>query len=133
MPRNIDLRKKFVENAKKQKQMKPSSPKKPPKKPVGSKELFGDRSIRMGIAIGGIDLVHIIIRYKKATTGQIKKYVVAPYSYRWRRTKKGRRQKCLYAYDPAEKTIKSFYIRNIKGIEATLKPYRPRWEVEIGS
>jgi hypothetical protein len=134
MPRDVSLRKTFLENfgpkAQPQRSDKPAAKKKPKKRKQTFKELRGERSIRMEIAYAAMDRRHVIIRYKKATTREVKRYMVAPYSYRFRRAKRGR-MKALYAYDADDRSIKSFYVANIKGIEPTLKPFRPKWTIEI--
>jgi len=69
-------------------------------KRVGQKHkagtLFAKRNKRLAIREGALRNTQIIITYTKTTTGETKKYVVAPYSYKFRRLKVGLR-KMLYA------------------------------------
>jgi len=92
--------------------------------------LFAKRNKLIGIREGALRLVHIIITYKKTTTGETKKYVVDPYSYRYRRLKVGRR-KMLYAWDTKDRHTKSFALRNIQKVALTDRKFRPKWPVEI--
>jgi predicted DNA-binding transcriptional regulator YafY len=93
--------------------------------------LFAIRNKRLAIREAALRLSQIIITYKKTTTGETKKYVVAPYSYRYRRLKAGIR-KMLFAYDMKDRHIKGFAIRNIRNVAITDRKFRPKWEVEIG-
>jgi len=92
--------------------------------------LFSIRNKRLGIKQGAVELKWLRIRYKKTTTGQTKWYKVAPYSYRTRRLKVGRR-KMLYAYDEKDRHIKSFALRNIKNVKVTNEDFSAKWPVEI--
>lgn len=92
--------------------------------------LFAGRNKRLAIREAALRNVQIIIRYRKTTTGETKQYIVAPYSYRYRRTSKGRR-KMLFAYDMAAKHIKGFVLRNIRNVAITDRKFRPKWPVEI--
>ena len=74
--------------------------------------------------------VQIVMKYKKTTTGETKEYIVAPYSWRYRRLRIGRR-KMLYAYDMKEKHIKSFAIQNVKNVFISDREFVPKWKVEI--
>lgn len=95
-------------------------------------ELTSKRSKNLVIRESAQTTKYMIIRYKKATTGEVKKYKVAPYSFRYMRdAKTGRRRKVLYAYDQDAKHIKAFYLDNIKGVERTESSFKPKWEVEI--
>jgi predicted DNA-binding transcriptional regulator YafY len=138
MPRNISLRKTFSEQygAKAQAKTKDkpgAKAKKPPKKPVTIREVTSTRYIRTEIAAAAQAHHYITLRYKKTTTGEIKRYIVAPYSYRFMKSKKtNKRRKALYAYDSDDKHIKCFYTKNIKGVENMTKRFRPKWVVEIG-
>lgn len=75
-------------------------------------------------------MVQIIITYKKETTGEVKKYIVCPYSYRYRRLKKGIR-KLLFAYDMGDRHIKGFIIGNVKKVALTDRRFIPKWPVEF--
>lgn len=57
---------------------------------------------------------------------QTKDFDVEPYSYRYRRT-----FVYLYAYDPVDRTIKSFFAHKIKNVRSGRR-FQPRWIVEIG-
>ena len=92
--------------------------------------LFAGRNKRLAIREAALRNVQIIIRYKKTTTNELKKYIVAPYSYRYRRTKKGRR-KMLFAYDIDAKHIKGFVLKEIRNVVITDRKFRPKWPVEI--
>lgn len=95
-----------------------------------TRTMFAIRNKRVAIREGALRRSEIIITYVKITTGERKKYVVAPYSYRYKRLKVGRR-KMLYAYDMKDKRIKGFSIRNIKNVALTDRKYRPKWKIEI--
>jgi len=103
-------------------------------KRVGQKHkagtLFAKRNKRLAIREGALRNTQIIITYTKTTTGETKKYVVAPYSYKFRRLKVGLR-KMLYAWDMKDKKIKSFALRDIKKVALTDRKFRPKWPVEI--
>lgn len=71
------------------------------------------------------------IRYKKATTNEIKTYIVNPYSYRWKFSEKGGRYRMLFAYDITDKHIKGFYLRNMLKVEKLSRTFRPMWPIEI--
>ena len=92
--------------------------------------LFAQRNKRLTIQEAALRRVQVIITYRKMTTGETKKYVVAPYSYRYRQTRDGRR-KMLFAYDMKEKHIKGYALRNIRKVALTDRKFRPQWPVEI--
>ena len=94
--------------------------------------LFAGRNKRLAIREAALRTVQIIIRYKKITNGETKKYIVAPYSYRYRMTRNGRR-KMLFAYDMEDKRIKGFVLKGIKNVSITDRKFRPKngWAVEI--
>ena len=92
--------------------------------------LFAQRNWRLGVKEAALRRTQIILTYKKVTTGEVKKYVVAPYSYRYRRLRSGRR-KLLFAYDMKSKHIKGFVTRNIRKVAITDRKFRPKWPVEI--
>lgn len=93
--------------------------------------LWAKRNKRMTIREAAERKAQVILTYKKITTGETKKYVVAPYSYRYRNTREGRR-KMLFAYDMRDKHIKGFALRNIKNVALTDRKFKPKWPVEIG-
>ena len=109
------------------------APRRKPKR-VGYKpsegSLFAMRNKRLTIREAALRLVQIVMRYKKATTGETKQYVVAPYSYRYRRLKSGWR-KMLFAYDMREKHIKGFVVANIRNVSLTDRKFVPKWDVEL--
>lgn len=96
--------------------------------------LFAIRNKRIAIREAALRRVGCIITYEKINTGEVKKYFVNPYSYKFRKLKKGRR-KVLYAQDrkdPRGKTeIKSFVLANIKQVAVTDRKFIPRWKIEI--
>lgn len=94
--------------------------------------LFAQRNWRLAVKEAALRRVQIILTYKKITTGEVKKYVVAPYSYRYRRLRTGRR-KLLFAYDMKDKHIKGFVTRNIRKVALTDRRFRPKngWPIEI--
>jgi hypothetical protein len=116
------------------KEMEKLAPRRKPKR-VGKTPAYGTlyalRNVRMSIREGALRLVQIIITYTKITTGETKRYVVAPYSYRYRKLRIGVR-KMLFAYDMADKHIKGFVLANIKRVALTDRKFRPKWPVEIG-
>jgi predicted DNA-binding transcriptional regulator YafY len=101
---------------------------------VGAKPAYGTlfalRNKRLSIREAAARHVQVVLTYKKETTGEVKKYVVAPYSYRYRRLKSGNR-KLLFAYDMKAKHIKGFVLRNIRKVAITDRKFRPKWPVEI--
>lgn len=101
---------------------------------VGEKQrtgtLFAIRNKRLSIREAALRNVQIVMRYRKTTTGELKKYIVAPYSYRYRMTKNGRR-KMLFAYDMKERKIKGFVVKGIRNVSITDRKFRPKWPVEI--
>jgi predicted DNA-binding transcriptional regulator YafY len=103
-------------------------------KRVGAKPAYGSlfalRNKRMSVREAALRRVQVVLTYKKETTGEVKKYVVAPYSYRYRRLKSGSR-KMLFAYDMKAKHIKGFVLRNIRKVALTDRKFRPKWPVEI--
>jgi len=92
--------------------------------------LFAIRNKRVSIREAALRYSQIAITYTKTTTNETKKYVVAPYSYRYRRLKIGMR-KMLYAYDMKDKHIKGFALRNIRNVVITDRKFRPKWPVEL--
>jgi predicted DNA-binding transcriptional regulator YafY len=109
------------------------APKRKPKR-VGKTPAYGTlyalRNTRMAIREAALRMVQIIIVYKKETTGETKRYIVCPYSMRYRRLKTGIK-KLLFAYDVDDKHIKGFVIGNIKKVALTDRRFRPMWSVEF--
>ena len=92
--------------------------------------MYALRNKRLAIREACLRLVEVVLTYTKETTGETKQYVVACYSYRYRRLKKGIR-KLLFAWDMEDKHIKGFVTGNIRKVALTDRKYRPRWPVEI--
>lgn len=110
------------------------APRRKPKR-VGKKPktgtLFAIRNKRLALREAALRKVEVVMTYRKITTGETKKYIVAPYSYRYRRLKSGIR-KMLFAYDMRDRKIKGFAIRNVKNVAITDRKFRPKWPIEIG-
>lgn len=110
------------------------APRRKPKR-VGKTPAYGTlyalRNTRMAIREAALRLVQVVIMYQKETTGEVKKYIVCPYSYRYRRLKTGMK-KLLFAYDMDDRHIKGFVIGNVKKVALTDRKFRPMWPVEIG-
>lgn len=108
----------------------------PRRKPVRTRQkpsrgtLFARRNKNIAIREGALRRVQIVLTYVKITTRERKKYVVAPYEFKFRRLKKGLR-KVLYAYDMEDKHIKNFVSRNIQNVALTDRKFVPKWEVKI--
>lgn len=138
MPRNIDLnnmgflkplgefsRKEFI------KQQKEKS-RKSRRGKVKYRNLIGRRSINLVIRESAAGEKYMVIKYRKQTTNETKTYKIAPYSFRYKMSKKtNTRKKVLMGYDFKERHIKSFYISNIKSIKRTDSRFTPKWPVEI--
>jgi hypothetical protein len=94
--------------------------------------LFAKRNRRQAIKEGALRRVYIIITYTKITTNETKRYIVAPYSYRFRKLRVGYR-KLLFAWDKDDKHIKGFVLRNIQRVALTDSRFKPRnnWPVEF--
>ena len=117
---------KFIESQKTKKR-------KPKKTPKAVKEIYlPARDVRTLIMMAATELKQVMIIYKKETTGEVKRYRVAPYSYRYRRLKVGIR-KMFFAYDMSDKHIKGFVLKNIRTVEILSRKFRPKWPVECGS
>jgi len=120
-------RRKFIEEA------EIMAPRRRPKR-VGMKPtlgtLFAARNKRLAIREAALRRAQIVITYQKTTTNETKKYIVAPYSYRYRMLKVGRR-KMLFAYDMKDRHIKGFALRNIRRAAITERKFVPKWVVEI--
>ncbi len=134
MPRDIDkiikvgkTRQQFIkEQEAKAKKRKPTRTGKTPT--TGT--LFAQRNKRLTIREGALRQKQLIITYTKTTNNDTKKYIIAPYSYRVRKLKAGKR-KMLYAYDMEAKKIKSFAVRNIKKVALTDRSFKPKWNIEF--
>jgi predicted DNA-binding transcriptional regulator YafY len=100
------------------------------KSPVTDKTLKHGRDMKLIIRRAATGLFQIQMSYKKDTTGETKSYRVAPYSYRYRFSKKVRKR-MLFAYDMDDKHIKGFVVRNILKVNVLEKKFRPKWPVEI--
>lgn len=87
--------------------------------------------IRVTLRDAALKRKMVRITYKKTTTGEVKVYLIEPYSFRYLRMNVGVR-KSLFGYDTKEKRIKSFAMRNITKIEMTNSGFSPRWPIEIG-
>jgi predicted DNA-binding transcriptional regulator YafY len=96
--------------------------------PTGT--LFAIRNKRVTIREGALRHVQVIITYIKETTGETKKYIVAPYSYRYRRLKTGRK-KMLFAWDMDDNHIKGFVLNNIRNVALTDRKFMPKYRVEL--
>jgi hypothetical protein len=110
------------------------APKRRPRR-VGYKPKYGTmfalRNKRLAIQEAALRLVQVVLTYRKTTgSGETKKYIVAPYSYRYRRTHQGRR-KMLFAFDMDAKHIKGFVLRNVRKVALTDRKFVPIWTVEI--
>jgi len=109
------------------------APKRQPRR-VGVKPktgtLFAIRNKRITIREAALRRVQIVITYKKITTGETKRYVVAPYEWKYIRLKTGLR-KVLYAYDMKDRHIKSFVQRNVRNVALTDRKFVPKWPVRI--
>jgi predicted DNA-binding transcriptional regulator YafY len=92
--------------------------------------LFASRNKRLAIREAALRNAQLVITYTKTTTNETKKYVVAPYEFKYLRLKVGRR-KMLYAYDMKAKHIKSFALRNVKKVAITDRKFRPKWPIRI--
>jgi hypothetical protein len=114
-------------------QQEEKAPKRLPRR-TGEKQktgtLFAKRNKRLTIREAAKRLVQVVMTYKKTTTGEVKKYIVAPYSYRYRKLKVGLR-KMLFAFDTADGHIKGFSLKDIRNVALTDRKFKPKWEVEI--
>ena len=99
------------------------------KNPVTDKVLKHGRNLQLTIRKAAIGLRQVQITYKKATS-EVKGYRVAPYEWKNRNLKIGRRM-VLYAYDMDDKHIKSFVRRGILKVEILDKRFRPKWPIMI--
>jgi predicted DNA-binding transcriptional regulator YafY len=129
----VGIRPKEVEQGEKDKFVKKqkSKARKSRKNKKKFKEMVGIRSKRLVIRESAAGRKYMNLKYKKITTGEIKTYKVAPYSFRFRKRPTGQRYKALYAYDFKDKHIKSFYIKQIKSVSRTNSSFKPRWKIEI--
>jgi len=108
------------------------APKRKPKKEpqLEDERILRTRDIKVLIGQAATRLLQIEITYRKETTGEIKSYRVAPYSYRYRHLRTGIR-KMFFAYDMDDKHIKGFVLRNIRKVDILKRRYSPKWDVEI--
>jgi len=109
------------------------APRRKPKRvgtPPAYGTLFALRNTRLAIREAALRHVQIVMTYTKTTDGTTNKYIVEPYSYRYRRLRAGLR-KLLFAHDVEDGHIKGFVIGSIKKVALTDKRFRPRWLVEI--
>lgn len=95
--------------------------------------LMAQRNKRVSIMEAARRRSKIAMRYQKVS-GEVKTYLVEPYSYRYKKLRAGIR-KVLYAYhfDPKRRkgTIKMFVLRGVKNVRVTYRRYRPRWKIEL--
>ena len=95
--------------------------------------VFKDSDVMRVVQIAAGGNRKMRMTYTKITTGETKDYVVAPYSFRTKITRRGVRR-MLYAYDFDEGTIKSFVVTNISDAELLPREdFAPKWEVEIAA
>ena len=129
-----NIRKQFKERMKEMEKAAPA-PRRKRKERVSYRMLSG-RSSKAVILESATDLTIMILKYKRTTKPtKTKNYEVEPYSYRWRKSKKTRRnRRTFFAYDLKDNRIKGFYVKSIQGAKRTTKQFRPRegWDVEIG-
>lgn len=127
LKRDIDKLKFLEEQTKKAPAKKPSK-----KRDVGPDDMsiFKTRDIKIVIGQAATLLRQVEITYRKETTGETKRYRVAPYSYRYRRLKVGIR-KLFFGFDMDDRHIKGFVLRNIRKADMLNKKFMPRWPVEI--
>ena len=113
-------------------QMEEKAPRRKPKRTLAQPKgtLFSIRNKRIAIREGSLRHRQIIITYTKITDNTTNKYIVAPYSYRYRRLKTGRK-KMLFAYDMDDQHIKGFVLGNIRNVALTDRKFSPKWRVEI--
>ncbi len=104
--------------------------KKKDKSPATDISLKRGMDLKLIIRNAAINLFQISITYRKDTTGEVKRYRVAPYEWKSRKLKSGFRR-VLYAYDMDDKHIKSFVGRNILKVETLEKRFRPKWPIMI--
>lgn len=117
MPRNFDFIKKYVT-----KQKKPLKPK---------VNLRSTRDRRLIIREGAIQRKQVIIIYKKITTGEVKRYLICPMSYRYRKLKSGIK-KVLFAEDMQGRQLKNFVMKNIRQAILTDRKYvKINYPIEI--
>ena len=109
------------------------APRRKPKrvgKPPAYGTLYALRNKRLAIREAALRQVQVILTYTKITTGETKQYIVACYSYRYRKLRLGVK-KLLFAYDMNDKHIKGFVLSNIRKVALTDRRFRPLWPVEI--
>ncbi len=93
--------------------------------------LFSKRNKRIAIREAALRRVQCIIKYRKITTNEVKKYIIAPLEMKYRRLRVGFR-KVLYASDMEDKKrTKSFVLNNIFSVALTDRKYRPLYPIKI--
>lgn len=125
MKRDIDKLGFSINQSKKATNKKPKKQKTP-----NVDDILKSKTPESIIRYAAINLFQILITYKKDTTGEIKKYRVAPYSYRIRKSN-NRMKRMLFAYDMDDKHIKGFVKNNIKNVKVLDNRFKPKWPVEI--
>jgi len=118
-----EIRKKFIEAQKTKARVSRRAKKR-------FRQLVGTRSVRLVIRESAAGRKYMLMTYRKVTSREVKRYKVAPYSFRYKRTRPGYR-KLLFAYDFKDRHIKSFYVKNIRAVERTDSNFKPLWPVEI--
>jgi len=93
--------------------------------------LFAQRNRRLALREAALRRVQVVLTYRKISTGEVRKYTVCPYEWKFLRSREGLR-KVLYAYDMQDRHIKSFIQRNILKVALTDRKFRPMWPVRIG-
>lgn len=133
MPRDIEAARSSREDFIKQQEGK-ARRRKPTRARVDLKKirgtLFAKRNVNLAIRESALRKHQMVITYRKTTTKDTKKYVVAPYSYRFKKLKVGRR-KMLFAYDMDSKHIKGFALREIQKVALSDRRFTPKWPIEI--
>ena len=106
------------------------------RKPVKTKSkthtgtMFAKRNKRLTIREAALRGVSILVDYRKVS-GERKKYLLNPISYRYRKLKKGWR-KVLFVEDKKEnKQIKMFVVQNIQNVVLTDQKYKSQYSIEI--
>ena len=124
--KGIDTLLYFEKQMEKAKKRRPLRAKQKPK--TGT--LYAIRNKGIAIREAALRKVQIAMVYRKVTTGKVKRYVVAPYSYRYKKLKAGVR-KLLFAYDMKDKHIKGFVLRNVRNVAITDRKFKPKWSIEF--
>jgi hypothetical protein len=132
MPSFAQALKRDINRLKFREDVEKAAPKRKPKKEIRREDegILRTRDIKVLIGQAATRLLQIEMTYKKETTGEVKKYRVAPYSYRYRHLRTGIR-KMFFAYDMDDRHIKGFVLRNIRKVDILKRRYSPKWPVEI--